>query len=158
MEGAVFWTADMDIDCDGRATAACNSATDRSYSPQTSAVDSAGRYLDASSLPFVVVPRPSDRFDYRQAGLALGSAVAVIRGGRVEYGVIGDTGPAGIIGEASYAMARSLGIDPDPAAGGTDEAVTYIAFTGPAAIVSRVEDHQEAVRVGRGCALRLLGR
>src|SRR5256885_4864863 len=28
LTNAIFWTADMDIDCDGRETAACNKKTD----------------------------------------------------------------------------------------------------------------------------------
>ena len=40
---AVWWTADMDIDCDGGRGAACLS--DPSYLPDTSAVDSSGNPL-----------------------------------------------------------------------------------------------------------------
>lgn len=158
LDGAVFWRADLDIDCDGRPSEVCNRRRDRTFLPRTAATDSAGRYLDAAALPYVVVPGPSTRFDYRQAGLALGSVVAVVHAGRIAYGVIGDTGPADVIGEASYAMARALGIDPDPATGGTSGPVTYIAFTGPSAVVSRREDHEEAARLGQARALQLLGR
>ncbi len=42
--------------------------------------------------------------------------------------MVGDTGPDEIIGEASYATAKALGIDPDPETGGTDSGVTYIVF------------------------------
>jgi len=31
----------------------------------------------------------------------------------VQYGIFADEGPQGIIGEASYAMATLLGVDPD---------------------------------------------
>lgn len=42
-EGAVFWEADMDIDCDGRITKACNSGTDPSFQAQTAFRTSAGK-------------------------------------------------------------------------------------------------------------------
>ena len=106
----LHWTADMDIDCDGKTSAACNLSTDPYFQNQTSAVDSMGDPLDSAALPFVVVPGPSTRFNYRTAGLASGSVFAVLYGDRVEYGVVGDTGPVAIIGEASHAMATSLGI------------------------------------------------
>ena len=74
----------------------------------------------------------------------------------VEYGVFGDEGPKAIIGEASYAMAVKLGIDPDPSTGGTDSGVTYIAFTGPGAVVPKIEDHQGAVTLGEQLASTLI--
>ena len=109
---------------------------------------SKGDPLDAAKLPFVVVPQPSSRWDYRASDLALGTVVAVIYNGKLEYGIIGDTGPAAIIGEASYAMAKSLGIDPDPSTGGVASGVTYVAFTGKADAVEKKEDHAEAVSIG----------
>lgn len=155
---AVYWTADMDIDCDGKTTAKCNPTADPAYQNQTSATDSHGDPLDAAALPYVVVPSPSARFHFMDAGLDLGSVVAVIYDGQVEYAVIGDTGPTNIIGEASYATASALGIDPDPSTGGTDGPVTYIAFTGAAAHVDPIEDHAAATQVGIAAASKLLGR
>lgn len=156
LTSAVFWKADMDVDCDGKQTAQCNPNTDPSFQNQTSAVDSHGNPLDAASLPYVVVPLPSSRFDYAAAGLAFGSVIAVIYGDKVEYAVFGDEGPTSIIGEASYATAQSLGIDPDPSTGGADSGVAYIAFTGPSAVVPVIEDHQAAVQLGISKARALL--
>jgi hypothetical protein len=156
LTGAIGWTADMDVDCDGKTTAQCNDDTDPSYYPETSATDSNGDPLDAASLPFVVIPLPNGAFDYEAAGLSLGSVVAVVYQGQIAYGVLGDEGPKSIIGEASYAMAASLGIDPDPAIGGADDGVTYIAFTGPDAIVSPIEDHAKAVALGESLVKKLL--
>lgn len=153
---AVFWKADLDVDCDGKTTSKCSGSTDPAYQNQTSATDSHGRPLDAAALPYVVVPLPSTRFDYATAGLALGSVVAVIYQDRVEYGVLGDEGPNGIIGEASYAMASALGIDPDPATGGVDAGVTYVAFTGASAVVAPIEDHGAARDLGIARARALL--
>ncbi len=156
LTGAVFWQADLDVDCDGKQSAKCSLQTDPAYQPETSATDSNGDPLDAATLPYVVVPLPSNRFDYNAAGLALGSVIAVIYKGKVVYGVFGDEGPKEIIGEASYAMAAALGIDPDPSTGGTDSGVTYIAFTGAGAVVPKIEDHAGAVKLGEQLAATLI--
>jgi hypothetical protein len=156
LKGAVFWKADLDVDCDGKQSPQCNLQTDAAYQSQTSATDSNGDPLDAATLPFVVVPLPSSRFDYKAAGLKLGSVIAVIYSGKIEYGVFGDEGPKAIIGEASYAMAQSLGINPDPSIGGVDSGVTYIAFTGAAAVAATIEDHPATVKLGEQLAATLL--
>jgi hypothetical protein len=157
LNGAIFWQADMDVDCDGKQSAACNLNTDPDFQDQTAVTDSHGDPLDAASLPYVVVPSPSmSRFDYHTVGLHGGAVIAVIYQGKVEYGVFGDTGPTNIIGEASYAMAASLGIDPDPSTGGTDSGVSYIAFTGTGAVAAPVEDHAAAVTLGEQLAEALL--
>jgi hypothetical protein len=70
--------------------------------------------------------------------------------------VLGDVGPTAEIGEASYAMASALGIDPDPSTGGVDGGVAYIAFTGASAIVDPIEDHDDAVAVGVAHATALI--
>ena len=158
LTGAVFWKADMDIDCDGKPSTVCNKSADPAFQPQTSATDSKGAFLDASKLPYVVIPLPSTRFDYAKAGLELGTVVAVIYDGKVEYGVFGDEGPDNIIGEASYAMAQLLGIDPNPATGGTDTGVTYIAFTGKASVVAKIEDHTAATTLGQQRAALLVSQ
>jgi hypothetical protein len=156
LPSAVFWKADLDVDCDGKTSTQCNTTTDPSYQNQTSATDSQGNPLDAATLPYVVVPLPSTRFDYTAGGLALGSVIAVIYNDHVEYGVFGDEGPSSIIGEASYRMAQLLGIDPDPSTGGADSGVAYIAFTGASAIVPVIEDHDMAVQLGIAKARALL--
>lgn len=156
LQGAVFWKADMDIDCDGKASTTCSKKTDPSYLPETAASDSKGAPLDAAKLPYVVVPLASARFDYAKAGLRLGNVVAVIYKGKVEYGVLGDLGPASILGEASYAMAKNLGINPNPATGGVDSGVTYIAFTGTTAKITPIEDHSKAVQAGKTLAKKLV--
>lgn len=157
LTGAVFWKADMDVDCDGKMSAQCNLQTDPDYMDQTAATDSHGDALDAAALPYVVVPGTSTRWNYRTAGLAMGSVVAVIYGDHLAYGVLGDVGPVAIIGEASYGMAQALTIDPDPSNGGTDMEVAYIAFTGTGAEVDVIEDHAMAVSVGVAHAKTLLG-
>lgn len=80
---------------------------------------------------------------------------AVIYRDQVQYAVVGDTGPTGIIGEASYATAEALGIDPDPRSGGTASGVTYILFKDSE--VSPIESRAAAVAAGRALAREFVG-
>ncbi|WP_055534277.1 glycoside hydrolase family 75 protein [Streptomyces graminilatus] len=144
--GAVFWKADMDVDCDGQRTSKCNENTDPWYQDDTAFHQSNGKPLRADSLPYVVVPSVSGIWNYSGAGIKGGGVVAVIYNNKVEYAVVGDTGPTKIIGEASYATAQALGIDPDPESGGTDSGVTYILFKNSQ--VSPIESHSAAVSLG----------
>jgi hypothetical protein len=154
LAGAVWWRGDMDIDCDGGKGATCKS--DPYYQSDTAATDSKGNPLDASTLPYVVIPGPSNGFDYKANGLKLGSVVAVIYKGKMVYGILGDIGPAGVIGEASYALAVQLGINGSPISGGVDSGVTYIAFTGSSAVVTKKEDHAQAEALGKTAAQKLV--
>ncbi|MDG9715811.1 glycoside hydrolase family 75 protein [Streptomyces sp. DH24] len=150
----VFWKADMDIDCDGRRTSRCNPTTDPWFLPDTAFRQSDGRALRSDRLPHVVVPAPSRLWDHARSGIGGGTVAAVIHDGRVRYGVVGDAGPAGVIGEASYAMAKSLGIDPDPRTGGAASGVTYILFRD--ARVKPIEDRSAAVSLGERLARELV--
>ncbi|MEU0967083.1 glycoside hydrolase family 75 protein [Streptomyces sp. NPDC005917] len=152
--GAVFWKADMDIDCDGQRTTNCNENRDPWYQDDTAFHQSDGKPLKAESLPYVVVPSSSSIWNYSGAGIKGGGVVAVIYNDKVEYAVVGDTGPTGIIGEASYATAKALGIDPDPATGGADSGVTYILFKNSK--VSPIESHSAAVSLGDQLAKQFL--
>ncbi|MDR6975330.1 hypothetical protein J2X68_002014 [Streptomyces sp. 3330] len=147
---AVFWTADMDIDCDGRPGPECNSRTDPLFSDMTAYQQSDGRYLSAETLPYIVVPGVSGIWDHRDHGVRGGSVAAVIYKDRVQYAVVGDIGPTGIIGEASYATARALGIRPDPRGGGAPSGVTYIVFKNFRA--TPIESHASAREVGERLA------
>ncbi len=152
--GAVFWKADMDIDCDGQRTSNCNENTDPWYQDDTAFHQSNGKPLKADSLPYVVVPSSSSIWNYSGAGIKGGGVVAVIYNNKVEYAVVGDTGPTKIIGEASYATAKALGIDPDPETGGAESGVTYILFKNSQ--VSPIESHSAAVTLGDRLAQQFL--
>ena len=152
--GAVFWKADMDIDCDGQRTTNCNEDRDPWYQDDTAFHQSDGKPLKAESLPYIVVPSSSSIWNYSSAGIKGGGVVAVIYNNKVEYAVVGDTGPTKIIGEASYATAKALGIDPDPATGGADSGVTYILFKNSKA--SPIESHSAAVSLGDQLAEQFL--
>ncbi|MGW3510378.1 glycoside hydrolase family 75 protein [Streptomyces sp. NPDC000994] len=148
--GAVFWKADMDIDCDGQRTTHCNENIDPWFQNDTAFHQSNGRPLKSESLPYVVVPSASSIWNYAGAGIRGGSVVAVIHADKVEYAVVGDTGPSKIIGEASYATAKALGINPDPVTGGVNSGVTYILFKNSRA--SPIESHGAAVALGERLA------
>ncbi|MEV6804951.1 glycoside hydrolase family 75 protein [Streptomyces sp. NPDC051132] len=152
--GAVFWKADMDIDCDGQRTTNCNEDRDPWYQDDTAFHQSDGKPLKAETLPYVVVPSTSSIWDYSGAGIKGGGVVAVIYNNKVEYAVVGDTGPSKIIGEASYATAKALGIDPDPETGGAESGVTYILFKNSK--VSPIESHSAAVSLGDQFAKQFL--
>jgi hypothetical protein len=102
-------------------------------------------------LPYVVVPSASSIWNYTNFQIGCGTVVAVIYNNQVLYAVVGDTGPTQIIGEASYATANSLGIDPDPSTGGVDSGVTYIVFQGSQR-VSPIDNHSNAVSLGQQLA------
>ena len=156
LTGALFWKAGMAVDCDGKQTAQCNLTTDPSYQSQTAANDSLGNPLDAAGLPYVVVPGKSTRFDFGAAGLKLGDVIIALYKDRLEYAVYGDVGPSADIGEASYAAVKDLGADPNPRTGGIDQPdVLYVAF--PGAIVAPIENHAQAVSVGKAQLAKLIG-
>ena len=110
----------------------------------------------AASVPVcvVVVPSSSGIWNYASAGIKGGGVVAVIYNNQVEYAVVGDTGPDKIIGEASYAAAKGLGINPDPENGGADSGVTYVLFKNSKA--SPIESHADAVSRGDALAKKFL--
>lgn len=157
LDGAFFWKSDFDIDCDGQTTAQCNHNTDDAYFNDTSFHQSDGKPLNAAELPYIVVPLPSARFDYEKSDIQPGAAALVIYDGKINFGVFGDEGPADIIGEGSYAMAKSLGIDPDPNTGGVDSGPIILVFTGKGAVVDPIERHDHAVALGRMLAQKLVG-
>src|SRR6266498_2285079 len=153
--GAVYWKADMDIDCDGQRTTQCNEDTDCCFQDDTAFHQSDGKPLNAAVLPYVVVPSPSSTWDYRNFNIGGASVVAIIFHDQVLYTVVGDTGPTDIIGEASYASAVALGINPDPRNGGTDEEVVYLVFR-DSRRVSPIENHDNAVTLGEQLAQEFL--
>ncbi|MFP3987056.1 glycoside hydrolase family 75 protein [Streptomyces sp. E11-3] len=154
VKGAVFFTADLDVDCDGRPSRECGERTDPLFQPTTAFQQSDGRQLDAARLPYVVVPGASEIWDHAESGIRGGAVAAVIHEDKVLYAVVGDTGPTDLVGEASYAAAEALGIDPDPVRGGTGSEVTYILFENSRA--TPIESHEAAVAEGTALARRLL--
>jgi hypothetical protein len=154
LNGALFWKADMDIDCDGKTTTQCNSQTDCCYQNDTAFHNNADQPLTASVTPYIVIPN-----DFHYSGLDTtngGNVAAVIYNGKIQYAVFGDTGPTDIIGEASYACAAKLGINPDPSNGGVGGGVTYIQFIGSGSRGSNIEDQNETNTIGANLAAKLI--
>jgi hypothetical protein len=152
---AYHWTSDMDIDCDGITTAHCSHSTDPAYYNETSFQTSTGSFFTADVTHYFVIPLPSSRFNYTSAGIKPGNVGAVIYNNKVVYAVFADEGPDDIIGEASYATAQALGIDPNPATGGTAGPVTFIVFTGT--VPSPVENNTVIDQVGANAAGAFVG-
>jgi hypothetical protein len=153
LKGAVYFYSDMDIDCDGRPVAGCP-GPDPSYYADTAFHNNAAMPLAAAITPYVVIPS-----DFTYAGLDTvngGNVVAVLYNGKLTYSVFGDTGPTNLIGEASYACAQSLGINPNPATGGVNAGVTYIVFVGANTAPTDIEDQTETRTLGEKLATALL--
>jgi hypothetical protein len=82
------------------------------------AVDDPAAYVDAETVPYIVVP-PLIRD--RTVGVVRGCKARVTRGDNTVDCVVADLGPRKKIGELSIAAARALGLNPSPRNGGTDE-------------------------------------
>ncbi|SDM91410.1 glycoside hydrolase family 75 protein [Allokutzneria albata] len=155
-KGAVHWKADFDVDCDGQKTPKCNKSTDPSWQNATAWPQSNGKPLNAEKLPFVVVPGISSKWNYKNSGIGGGTVAAVVYKDKVAYAVVGDVGPKAIIGEGSYALAKALGINPDPKTGGIGGSVVdYILF--PGVKVGKIEDQGAAKTLGAKSATKLVG-
>src|ERR1043166_1598085 len=116
LTNATFWTADMDIDCDGRETPFCNKKTDPDFQSQLSC----DMDIAAEETPYFVIPMGSPA-NSKKRGIEIGQVAAIIYSNQVVYAVfLDECGISTLIGEASCATARLLGIDPDPKTGGTD--------------------------------------
>jgi hypothetical protein len=91
-------------------------------------VNDPARYVDASKIPFVVLPGGMAR----QLGARPGDFATVFnqRNGRSSYAIFGDVGPYDRIGEGSVALAENLGIRSDARDGGARRGILYIVFPG----------------------------
>lgn len=86
------------------------------------------RYVDASKIPFIVLPGGMAR----QLGARPGDFAAVFnqRNGKSSYAIFGDVGPFDRIGEGSIALAENLGIRSDARNGGARRGIVYLVFPG----------------------------
>jgi hypothetical protein len=147
LTNATIWTADMDIDCDGATTTNCNLNRDPWYQSQTSCC---GGSVAAEVTPYFVIPIGSPA-NSSVRGIRFGQVAAVIYNNQVVYAMFADEcGDSTVIGEASYATASLLSINPDPQYGGTNGPVTYIVFTGTNGRLASADraDHQKAIDLG----------
>jgi hypothetical protein len=86
------------------------------------------RYVDASKIPFVVLPGGMAR----QLGARPGDFAVTFnqRNGKSSYAIFGDVGPYDRIGEGSVALAENLGIRSDARNGGARRGILYLVFPG----------------------------
>ena len=86
------------------------------------------RYVDASKIPFLVLPGGMAR----QLGAHVGDFAVIFnqRNGKFSYAIFGDVGPFDRIGEGSMALAENLGVRSDARNGGTRRGVLYLVFPG----------------------------
>jgi hypothetical protein len=158
LEGAIWWRADADIDCDGGKSEPCTS--DPWYQAETSSKDSQGNFIDSAKIPHFVVPMAGDGFVPKDHGIktgwgGYGSAGILIYGDEMIYAPYADAGPRGVVGEMSAAAAAELGIPNHPVSGGVGSGVTYIVFTGDA-YVDPIESRDAAETLGEQLAAKLL--
>jgi hypothetical protein len=140
-EGAVMFSAKMDIDADGSPNAL-------SIDPEYGQLMTSYRYrgfhgqdafVDAESVPYIVLPQPDRQNEefYDRTRVGLGDIAAVIYRGHVEFAFVADLGPPEKIGEGSVALAQALGHDPFVLRDGQrlvdrpiSRGVVYIVFPG----------------------------
>jgi hypothetical protein len=95
---------------------------------RTKRVNDPARYVDASKIPFIVLPGGTAR----QFGARPGDFAMVVnsRNGKSSYAIFGDVGPFDRIGEGSIALAENLGIRSDARNGGARRGILYLVFPG----------------------------
>jgi hypothetical protein len=98
----------------------CTSLSDR-----TKRRGDPARYVDASKIPYVVLPRDVAA----QGGAQLGDFAVVVnlRSGKSSYAIFADVGT---LGEGSIALANNLGIWSDARQGGRRGGIFYLVFPG----------------------------
>lgn len=83
--------SNMDVDCDGSALSSASDclccALDGTNQDDTAFTDAAGRYIDAMSVPYVVITQKTGEFDPQTFGVQGLSAVAVLCDGKLTFGV-----------------------------------------------------------------------
>jgi len=98
----------------------CTSLSDR-----TKARTDPARYVDASKIPYIVLPRDVAQ----QGGAQLGDFAVVVnlRNGKSSYAIFADVGT---LGEGSIALADNLGIWSNARQGGRRGGILYLVFPG----------------------------
>lgn len=98
----------------------CTSLSDR-----TKAASDPNRYVDATKIPYIVLPRNVAE----QGGARLGDFAYVVNlaNGKSSYAIFADVGT---LGEGSVALANNLGIWSDARQGGRRGGILYLIFPG----------------------------
>jgi hypothetical protein len=130
-DGSVTFFACGRIDDDGAGPA----HGDKFHQGATS-LHHEGQPLNADVDQYIVVP---PQIIHGVKGIVLGCQAEVTYNGRTVPAVVGDIGPHHRLGEISIALARALGINPDPNTGGVDShTVHYRLLPGIPAVVGSV--------------------
>lgn len=95
---------------------------------RTKPFDDPTRYVDATKIPFLVLPGNLAR----ELGARPGDFAAVfnLQNGKSSPAIFADVGPVDHIGEGSVALAENLGIRSDARNGGTRGRILYLVFPG----------------------------
>lgn len=80
------------------------------------------RYVDSEKVPFIVLP---SNFPVK---VKLGAKCSVTFNGKKVDAIYADIGPRFQLGEGSIALAKELGINPDPKRGGTEDKMLYEVY------------------------------
>lgn len=100
-----------------------------SLQDKTKAATDPLRYVDSSSIPYIVLPGNA-RFGANLSDLCI---VYNPKNKKLCGGVFADTGPRNQIGEASIAMANGVGVPGNPKNGGQAHGLIYVVFPGSSA-------------------------
>jgi len=85
------------------------------------------RFVDAASVPYIVLPPKG----FKHAKLGDFATVVNLRNGKIGSAIVADeSAPELPMGEGSIALARVLGIDPDPRSGGVEKGIAYVIYPG----------------------------
>lgn len=125
------FTAKMAVDCDGMPR---NTYHDPFWQKETS-YRNKGRFLNADSIPYIVVP-PQIIRAVRPIVLGCMAVAINLCNGLSSTAIVGDVGPVGKLGEGSCELAARVGLRRDPNHGGTQEAIImYMLWPGARAVV-----------------------
>jgi hypothetical protein len=83
------------------------------------------RYVDAAKIPYVVLPPVA----LTHARLGDFATVLNLQNGKISSAIVADESARDLpIGEGSMALAKALGINPNPRNGGKDGAIAYLIY------------------------------
>lgn len=119
----IEWVAKMAVCADG---APDNTYKDPNYQRGT-AYYNAGKYLDAETIPYIVVP-PMIIEGVDPVVLGSQGLICNLKNGLSTPSIAGEVGPDDKIGEAAIEAAERVGLSGSPLNGGTEEAVIYYAI------------------------------
>jgi hypothetical protein len=103
------------------------------------------RYVNASRVPYIVLPPEAKRWGARLGDIG---AVWNRETEKLAFAIFDDVGPATKIGEGSVALARRLGVPASPKSGGQGSGIAYVVFTGSGN--GKPRGVPEVVRLGNG--------